>query len=108
MDASHITATLHGQTLALILWSTGEDGKDDVAVLHGTLRSDGESLFMVRANGPEFPILREWHNRIKRVSDPEVSSVVRGASYCLSLTVGDLPEDVEHNTLQPTGLKWPT
>jgi hypothetical protein len=97
---------LGGSTLALILWAKDTSGADDVAVFHGRLERQGDALVLVRPDGSKLDILPEWHSRIKR-PDPSVATIVSGADFTLSLSVGPLPETGDNSGFVPLGLVWP-
>lgn len=98
-------AQLVGRRLALLLQGEDEQGQDDWAVFTGTVREDGGRLFLDREQGA-LDLQKDWIERVQPV-EPEVSEVLLGADYVLSLSVGTLPDDVSAEGLEPTGLKWP-
>ena len=109
MSLTHDALTnTDGRSLALLLWGKTEDGKDDVAIFIGTLRNEGGGLCMIQADGSPVTIRPEWYDRIKPVSDSEIASVLRGAEFVLSLSIGDLPETLNPAELESLGVKWPT
>jgi hypothetical protein len=99
-------ATLDGKPFALLLMGTTSSGKDDWAVFGGIARLEDGTLYLDRGADPRFEIRAEWIDRIQIVIDPVVRETLLDADYCLSLTVGRLPDDDSGDFLQ-TGLKWP-
>jgi hypothetical protein len=98
---------LNGSSLALVLWAKDVSGSDDVAVLHGRMEQRGVRLMLVRSDGNEVELLPEWHGRIKEVADSDVASIVGGARFMLSLSVGNLPDNASPTEFRAMGLKWP-
>jgi len=99
-------ASLDGRSFALLLWGKDEHAQDDVAIFAGVLRNESGALTMLRPDGSQVAILPEWHERIK-VPGSGIASIVRGAEYILSLSIGDLPESANTAALELLGLTWP-
>lgn len=100
--------SLDGCSFALLLWVEGDDGEDDVALFSGTLRYKDGVLNMARADGRVIRMLPEWYEGIRPVSDPEIAAIVGGADYVLSLSVGNLPDSANPDSLEGLGLRWPS
>jgi hypothetical protein len=86
------------------LWLTDEH--DESAIFSGITHWDGTKLFLERVPKPSFEIRPEWYDRIQKVTNDEVRSILLGADYFLRLYVGTLPDGSEAG-YEPTGLRWP-
>lgn len=82
------------------------DGEDDWAVFSGALAQGPSGLFQDRGTKPRFEIREEWIERIKPVGS-DLKDILLGAEYCLSLSVGPIPEGETTESYVCTGLKWP-
>ena len=92
---------LNGKSLALVL--VADDG---TAVVAGTVVASADDLVFEYGDDPSrFVLPDDALERIRPVA-PEVSEILKGADYFLSLSVGN------HNEIpvgggERTGLRWP-
>ena len=102
-DYSH----LHDKKFAVIMIE--DDGSDDGdwVVLWGTAKWCDNHLFVRRdMETAEFPIPDDALDRIKPVT-ADVREILEDAEYCITLSVGPIPDGVDPATLLQTGFKWP-
>lgn len=96
---------LHGKHLAMIA-TVYEEGESETAVFTGIAHWTGEHLLMLRGEDQEpFEVQSEWFERIRPVKE-EIRSILRGAEFCFTVTMGTLPGDAGEE-YQKTGLRWP-
>ena len=102
-------STVHGKSLALVLYYEGHGGKaENGAVFFGIARADGKQLWLDRGErGPAFQIPNNALGRLKKVASDDIRIMLEGAKYWTWLTVGDVPKGNDSTTYLPTGLKWP-
>ena len=100
-------STIHGRRIAMIAWAKKTDGSDDVAVFTGIAEWRGAALTLVR-EPPEssFVLDDECLERLKPVPD-DLKTMLLDAEYQFSVTVGDLDEAADRETMLKTGLRWP-
>ena len=97
---------LDGKSLAIILWS--EKDEEDEASTHTRIlrRIGGTYEFYRGEDNPKFMLEPEWIERIKEVPE-NLRQTLMDADYCLSLTVGPIPDDLDISDWVLTGLKIP-
>ena len=96
---------LVGRRLALITWERDESGEDEVWVHAGTVRHSGSGLVLDRGeNSAPVKLLPEWLARIKSVSS-DLRADLFDAEFCISLTIGPIPEGMDESELEFTGLR---
>ena len=101
------TTSLEGKVLALIATGTTETGEQETVVFTGTMRRvEGNLTFERGPNGMQFNIPSDWCDRIKVVV-PELSDILCGADYCVTLAVGNIKEGENISQFKLIGLKWP-
>lgn len=97
---------LDGKVLAVVLWGE-KDGEEEASVHTGTLRKAGASYeFFREEDGPSFNLEQKWLDRIKTVPD-ELKETLLNADVSLSLTVGQIPDDMDVSEFVFTGLRIP-
>ena len=95
------------QSIALLLWGKDEDGEDDVALFCGTFRKHNSTFYIDRGtNNEKIEVREEWLERIQKVPD-DLRETLEGASYQLSLSIGNLEEGEDVSSYLDTGMKWP-
>lgn len=100
-------ATTYGKRLAMIAWGEHDDGSDDVVVFAGVAEWDGVELRMRRLpDSSLFTIPSDWLPRLQLVPG-ELKSMMLGADYYFSVTVGNLKDGEDTSLFQSTGLRWP-
>jgi hypothetical protein len=103
IDLTHI----QDKKFAVIL--VEDDGTEDGkwTVVTGVARWRDGHLFVHRGmDVPEFPIPDETLDRVKPVL-PEVREILEDAEFCVTLSVGPLPEGADPSQYIPTGLRLP-
>ena len=102
-DFTHV----HDKKFAVIL--VEDDGTKDGkwTVVTGVAKWRDGHLFVHRAmDVSEFPIPDETLDRVKPVL-PQVREILEDAEFCLTLTVGPLPEGADPSQFIHTGLRLP-
>ena len=101
-----LPSEVHDHSLALILVGEDKNGKEEWLVFYGTGRWDQNNLhFIHNEDGVSFCIPQDKLDRLKKVDD-DISSIIN-ADYCMTLSVGNLPENSNETEYIKTGLKWP-
>ena len=96
---------IDGKKIGLILWYENKDGKDQAMVHVGTASWNGKILIVKLKNNSSFEVFPEWFDRIKETNS-ETKKILLDSDYCISLLIGDLPEDADLDNFKKTGLKW--
>lgn len=103
MDISH----LEGAEIALVLMGRDRQGDEDWAILEGRGVVKGGELYIERQSDDLlFPVPREALGRAKKVTK-DLAEILRGAEWCIPLTVGPVDEDIDPYTLESAGFIWP-
>jgi hypothetical protein len=100
-----ITANLILGTNRYLRGISSTKGNDDVVVHAGSAVLDNKRLVVLLSNNVEFEVWHEWRDRIRTVNE-DLKQTLLDADYCLSLSVGDLPDDVPLEEYRRTGIKW--
>jgi len=96
-----------GRRLALVIWGKDPNGEDEVWVHTGNVQASGPGFILDRGeDAPQVKLLSEWLPRIKPVSD-DLRTTLLGAEFCLSLTIGPIPEGADPSEFEDIGLHHP-
>lgn len=100
--------SLSGKRLGLLFILTVEGEEDEYAALSGTVEPADEGEWQIRSDsGQVVPLPIDAVDRLKQITDSELSELFGTAEYFLPLLVGELPEGHDKEALTDLGLKWP-
>jgi hypothetical protein len=86
---------LEGKTLALLIFAEREGQEDDVHVIDGTVQAlDGKLVLHFSEEQAPFPIQEDWLPRIKPTPEG-IRAMLQNVQFCLSLSMGPLPQDTD-------------
>ena len=94
---------LKGKKIALIIWNIEDE--NDVRVFLGEITEKNNAVHFINPlKGWDVALDSDKLSEIKQVSE-DMKGILLDADYCLSVTLGTLPNDSTEDFL-PTGLKW--